>query len=123
MNRRLLALTIAGMTVAIVGLTLALVVVAGDEGDVLTADEARKFEYAPNSTTTRVRLVPAVTGQHKAEAVAVLRKAGFEVVSDSLPRHLVGIKAPAGTVLRQDPPAGSPAESGSKVGLLVSASR
>jgi eukaryotic-like serine/threonine-protein kinase len=109
MNRRLVALTVAGLTVAVVGLTVALIVVASDSG-------------GDSTTTTTSSLVPIVIGKDEAKAETVLRGAGFEVApSRSVPKDLVGLDAPRGVVLQQAPPAGSPAEPGSTVTLTLSA--
>jgi beta-lactam-binding protein with PASTA domain len=109
MNRRLVVLTVAALTVAVVGLTVALIVVASDSG----GDSA--------TSTTPSSLVPTVIGKDEAKAKTVLRGAGFEVASRSVPKNLVGLDAPRGVVLQQDPPAGSAAEPGSTVTLTVSA--
>jgi hypothetical protein len=52
MNRRLVALTIAGLTVAIVGLTVALIVLASDGGTGST-------DSGIHATTISARCIPA----------------------------------------------------------------
>ena len=60
MNRRLVALTVAGLTVAVVGLTVALIVVASDGGD-------------DSTTHTTSSLVPTVIGKDEAKAEKIGR--------------------------------------------------
>jgi beta-lactam-binding protein with PASTA domain len=60
-------------------------------------------------------LVPTVIGKTQAEAETELGDAGFEVAVTSVPSD-----SPRGTVLEQDPPAGSRAEEGSTVTITVS---
>ena len=60
--------------------------------------------------------MPTVIGKDQAEAEAILEDAGFEVAVKSVPSD-----APEGTVLEQDPPAGSEVDEGSTVTISVSA--
>jgi serine/threonine-protein kinase len=61
-------------------------------------------------------LVPTVIGKMQPSAQAILEDAGFEVAVKSVPSD-----SPRGTVLEQDPPAGSEADEGSTVTISVSA--
>jgi len=108
MNRRILVLTIAALTVAVVGLTLALIVVASDD------DGASP---TTTSSTDFGRIIPTVIARTQTQAEAKLGEAGFEVTTaESVPND-----AAQGTVLEQDPPAGSRADEGSTVTLIISA--
>jgi serine/threonine-protein kinase len=60
-------------------------------------------------------LVPTVLGEDEAAARTILEDAGFDVAVKSEPND-----APEGTVLEQDPPAGSEADDGSTVTISVS---
>jgi eukaryotic-like serine/threonine-protein kinase len=61
-------------------------------------------------------LVPTVIGQKEDKATEVLEAAGFEVAPRKIPRA----DTPAGTVIEQDPTAGSSAPEGSTVTITVS---
>jgi eukaryotic-like serine/threonine-protein kinase len=60
-------------------------------------------------------LVPTVIDKAQAQAQAILTGAGFDVAVTTVPND-----APRGTVLEQDPPAGSHADDGSTVTITVS---
>jgi eukaryotic-like serine/threonine-protein kinase len=60
-------------------------------------------------------LVPTVLGKMQPSAEAILEDAGFEVAVRSVPND-----SPRGTVLEQDPSAGSEADEGSRVTISVS---
>jgi beta-lactam-binding protein with PASTA domain/predicted Ser/Thr protein kinase len=60
-------------------------------------------------------LVPTVFGKTQTQAETILREAGFEVAVNLKPND-----APKGTVLEQDPTAGSKADKGSTVTITVS---
>ncbi len=66
-------------------------------------------------TRPETALVPTVIAKSQPEAEAILGDAGFEVAVKSAPND-----APQGTVLEQDPTAGSDADKGSTVTITVS---
>jgi eukaryotic-like serine/threonine-protein kinase len=73
------------------------------------------FALTRSSTPPQV-LVPTVIGQSQAKARATLQNAGFEVAVKTVPRN-----TKPGTVLEEDPPAGSRVDKGSTVTITVSA--
>lgn len=111
MNRRLVVLTVAALTVAVVGLTIALLVVVSDSGS--------------DSTTTDFVRMRGVINKTQEQAEAILGDAGFEVAAKVVPNPNPGVgpgETPPEYVQDQDPPAGSLVEAGSTVTLTVSGS-
>jgi serine/threonine-protein kinase len=71
--------------------------------------------FAFTRSSTEQALVPTVNGKSQAAAERILHDAGFVVATKSISRD-----APRGTVLEQDPPAGSQVDRGSTVTITVS---
>jgi beta-lactam-binding protein with PASTA domain/tRNA A-37 threonylcarbamoyl transferase component Bud32 len=75
------------------------------------------FLLIKDGSSTPQVIVPTVIGTSEAKATETLTAAGFEVAPRKIPRK----DTPAGTVIEQDPTAGSKAPEGSTVVITVSA--
>jgi beta-lactam-binding protein with PASTA domain len=93
---------------------------------VLAQEPAPGALVAPNSAITllvnrtpreKLYVMPEFTGAAEANATRVIRNLGFQLATVQ-PVSYPGV--PAGTVLRQDPPAGGPVAQAAVVGLWVS---
>ena len=89
----------------VLGGILAFVLLSGDDDD---------ESAAPTTTAVRSVSVPDVVGSPESEATAALRAAGFEVTVANVPSD-----EPPGTVVAQDPAAGTEADEGSTVRVNV----
>ncbi|HVM40964.1 MAG TPA: protein kinase [Acidimicrobiia bacterium] len=115
-DRRRLGYALAGLTLGVLALVVALAAAGSDGGR--DATEAAEATEATTTTSTAPPccVVPAVIGMHEADASAAVRAAGLEVgVVERVRDDEAG-----GTVVDQRPPSGTPLGPGERMDLIVS---